>query len=108
MRRMSEQFNGPACFRIAEPIQEEEVMTDLLNNVVKAHGGLNRWNELENRFRVSHPGRRSAGGEGQQGVLDDVFVTASLREERESHHPFGAAYRRSVFTPGTRRDRGTH
>ncbi len=39
------------------------------------------------------------GGEGQQGVLDDVFVTASLHEERVSHHPFGAADRRSVFTP---------
>jgi len=36
---------------------------------------------------------------GQQGVLDDVFVTASLHEERVSHHPFGAADRRSVFTP---------
>jgi hypothetical protein len=69
---VSEQFNGPACFRIAELIQEEEVMTDLLDNVVEAHEGLKRWNELETRFRVSHSGRRSVGGEGQQGVLDDV------------------------------------
>ena len=36
---------------------------------------------------------------GQQGVLDDVFVTASLHEEKESHHPFGAADRRSIFSP---------
>ena len=35
---------------------------------------------------------------GQKGVLDDVFVTASLHEERVSHYPFGAAGR-SVFTP---------
>jgi hypothetical protein len=32
-------------------------------------------------------------------VLDDVFVTASLHEERVSHHPFGAPDRRSEFTP---------
>jgi hypothetical protein len=32
-------------------------------------------------------------------VLDDVHVTASLHQERESHHPFGAPDRRSVFTP---------
>jgi hypothetical protein len=37
---------------------------------------------------------------GCGGLLDDVFVTASLREERVSHHPFGAPDRYSVFTPG--------
>ncbi len=37
--------------------------------------------------------------EGQPGVLDDVFVTASLHEERVSHYPFGARGRRSAFTP---------
>jgi hypothetical protein len=36
---------------------------------------------------------------GQPGVLDDVFVRASLHQERESHHPFGAPDRRSAFTP---------
>jgi hypothetical protein len=36
---------------------------------------------------------------GQSGALDDVFITANLHEERESHYPFGAAGRRSVFTP---------
>jgi hypothetical protein len=32
-------------------------------------------------------------------VLDDVFVRASLHQERVSHHPFGAPDRRSAFTP---------
>jgi hypothetical protein len=32
-------------------------------------------------------------------VLDDVYVTAHLHEEWVSHHPFGAADRRSAFTP---------
>jgi hypothetical protein len=35
---------------------------------------------------------------GQKGVLDDVYVTASLHDERVSHYPFGAAGQ-SVFTP---------
>ena len=74
-------------------------MTDLLETVIKAHGGLERWNQLD---AVS--ARLIQGGalwelKGQPGVLDDVFVRASLHEESESHHPFGAPDRRSSFTP---------
>src|SRR6266446_311025 len=74
-------------------------MTDLLETVIEAHGGLERWNNLD---AVS--ARLIQGGalwdlKGQPGVLDDVFVRASLHEERESHHPFGAPDRRSAFTP---------
>jgi hypothetical protein len=36
---------------------------------------------------------------GQEGVLDDVHITAQLHEERASHYPFGAVGRRSAFTP---------
>lgn len=39
------------------------------------------------------------GLKGQQGVLDEVLVAASLHEERVSHHPFGAPDQRSAFTP---------
>jgi hypothetical protein len=74
-------------------------MTELLETVIEAHGGLERWNQLD---AVS--ARLAQGGalwalKGQQGVLDDVFVRASLHQERESHHPFGAPDRRSAFTP---------
>ena len=74
-------------------------MTDLLDHVVQAHGGLARWNELETLS--AHLAQSGVTWEmvGQKGVLDDVVVTASLHEERVSHHPFGAAGRRSVFTP---------
>ena len=87
------------CFRIAELIPEEEVKTDLLDYVVEAHGGLKLWNELETVSARLIQGGVLWAVKGQQGVLDDVFVTASLREERLSHYPFGAAGRRSVFTP---------
>src|SRR6185436_18338847 len=74
-------------------------MSDLLETVIEAHGGLERWTRLE---RVS--ARLIQGGalwalKGQAGVLDDVVVTASLHEERVSHRPFGAPDRRSAFTP---------
>jgi hypothetical protein len=74
-------------------------MGDLLETVIDAHGGLERWNQLD---KVS--ARLIQGGalwalKGQAGVLDDVVVTASLHEERVSHRPFGAADRHSAFTP---------
>jgi hypothetical protein len=74
-------------------------MADLLEAVIEAHGGLQRWNQLNN---VS--ARLIQGGvlwpfKGQPGVLDDVVVTASLHEERVSHRPFGAPDRHSAFAP---------
>jgi hypothetical protein len=74
-------------------------MNDLLETVIEAHGGLERWNQLHT---VS--ARLAQGGDlwalkGQDGVLDDVVVTASLHEEQASHRPFGAADRHSSFTP---------
>lgn len=75
-------------------------MTDLLDFVVEAHGGLKRWDELDTVS--AHLIQAGVAWEmvGQKGVLDDVFVTASLHEERVSHYPFGTAGGRSVFTPG--------
>jgi hypothetical protein len=74
-------------------------MGDLLETVLEAHGGLERWNQLD-----SVSARLTQGGvlwavKGQAGVLDDVVVTASLHDERVSHRPFGAPDRRSAFTP---------
>jgi hypothetical protein len=75
-------------------------MSDLLETVLEAHGGLARWTELETVTAHLAQGGAVWGLKGQQGVLDDVFVTARLHEERVSHHPFGAADRRSAFAPG--------
>lgn len=74
-------------------------MTDLLDYVVEAHGGRKRWNELDAVSAHLIQGGVTWELKGQQGVLDDVYVTASLHEERVSHHPFGAVGRRSMFTP---------
>jgi len=74
-------------------------MTDLLDTLVEAHGGLRRWNELETVTARLVQGGSLWELKGQLGVPDDVFVTAWLHEERVSHHPFGASGRRSVFVP---------
>jgi hypothetical protein len=74
-------------------------MSDLLGTVLEAHGGLSRWTELESVSAHLVQGGALWGLKGQPGVLDDVFVTARLHEEWVSHHPFGAADRRSAFSP---------
>src|SRR5438132_7699954 len=74
-------------------------MSDLLETVIAAHGGLARWNQLTNVTARLVQGGALWALKGQAGVLDDVVVTASLHEERVSHRPFGAADRHSSFTP---------
>ena len=73
-------------------------MSDLRQTVIEAHGGLERWNELDAISARLVQGGALWALKGQEGVLDEVFVRASLHEERESHHPFGAPDLRSAFT----------
>jgi len=75
------------------------VTTDLLQTVINAHGGMERWNQLDEVSARLKQGGVLWAFKGQGGVLDDVVVTASLHEERVSHRPFGAPDRHSVFTP---------
>ncbi|MDX6647102.1 MAG: hypothetical protein QOK40_2829, partial [Miltoncostaeaceae bacterium] len=74
-------------------------MSDLLETAIQAHGGLERWNQLDGVSARLVQGGALWALKGQAGVLDDVVVTASLHEERASHRPFGAADRHSSFTP---------
>jgi hypothetical protein len=74
-------------------------MSDLLETAIEAHGGPDRWHELD-----SVSARLIQGGglwelKRQAGVLDDVVVTASLHDERVSQRPFGPPDRHSLFTP---------
>jgi len=74
-------------------------MTDLLDELVDAHGGLGRWNELQTVSAHLRQGGVVWELKEQEGLLDDVYITADLHEERASHYPFGATDRRSAFTP---------
>ncbi|MET0135567.1 MAG: hypothetical protein ABW215_18465 [Kibdelosporangium sp.] len=73
-------------------------MTDLLDRVLAAHGGLDRWNELTSlSARV-----RGGGGlwalKHQEGVLDDVVTRVDLHRQFASTSPFGAPRVRSSVT----------
>jgi hypothetical protein len=74
-------------------------MGDLLETAIDAHGGLERWNQLEGVSARLIQGGALWGLKGHAGVLDDVVVTMRLHDERVSHRPFGAADLHSVFTP---------
>jgi len=74
-------------------------MNDLLEAAIEAHGGLEQWKELDSVSARLMQGGALWAFKGQPGVLDDVVVTARLHQERASHRPFGAADRRSSFTP---------
>jgi hypothetical protein len=55
-------------------------MTDLLETVIEAHGGLDRWRELDAiSARLVHGGALWKV-KGKQGLLDDVFIRASLHQ----------------------------
>lgn len=74
-------------------------MSDLLADVVAAHGGLERWREL-----TTMQASISSGGEfwGMKGLVQDPTprrLTVTLHEERVSLTPFGAADQRMSFTP---------
>ena len=60
-------------------------MTDLLETVIQVHGGLERWNQLNSVSAHLIQGGALWALKGQDGVLDDVVVTASLHEEQASH-----------------------
>ncbi len=72
---------------------------DLLDAVLEAHGGLQRWSELTSISAHLAQGGALWGLKHQEGVLADVYVTAQLHEERESHYPFGGPGLRSAFVP---------
>src|SRR5437870_5795200 len=74
-------------------------MSDLLETVIEAHGGLERWKQLNYVSARLIQGGALWALKGQAGVLDDVVVTASLHKERASHRPFGAPDLHSAFSP---------
>lgn len=74
-------------------------MTDLLTELIEAHGGQNRWDHLHTVSARLLQGGAIWTIKGQEGVLADVRVTADLHAERVSHEPFGAPGLRTAFTP---------
>src|SRR5262249_60467503 len=74
-------------------------MTGLLNAVLDAHGGLERWRE----FTLAEATIVSAGKlwaiKGQPQDPEPRRITVALQREWASVQPFGAADQRTDFTP---------
>ena len=74
-------------------------MDKLAEQAMEAHGGLKRWDRFTTLSSHLVLGGDFWAAKGKGGVLDDVTVTVSLREEKASHWPFGSPDRRSRFEP---------
>lgn len=75
-------------------------MDTLLDVVLSAHGGLERWNRATQIKAHLGVGGVMWGLKGHGGQLDDERVVLRTREQRISFTPFTADDRRSVFEPG--------
>jgi hypothetical protein len=74
-------------------------MTSLLEEVMEAHGGLDRWRRLS---KVEADAVTGGGLFPLKGLMPDLSprrMSVWLKEERASVLPFGAPDQRTAFTP---------
>lgn len=74
-------------------------MSDLLDSVIEAHGGRERFNSFATLTAKLEQGGILWALKGKTDVLAHANVRVDLREERVSHWPFAPTSRHSVFTP---------
>jgi hypothetical protein len=77
----------------------EAEMTDLLNAVLDAHGGLQRWRKFTLVEATIVSGGKLWGIKGQPQDPEPRRITVTLQREWASVQPFGAADQRTDFTP---------
>src|SRR6201981_3310043 len=74
-------------------------MNQLLSRILDAHGGMDRWRDLE---KVEATIVAGGGFYPLKGMINDApprLLTAWLHQERSSLLPFGAPDQRTMFTP---------
>jgi hypothetical protein len=74
-------------------------MTGLKDEIISAHGGIERWLRHDTLGADLVQGGILWGVKGQAGVLDRTRVTVDLHAVKASHEPFGASGRKSLFQP---------
>jgi len=74
-------------------------MTDLLDQVLAAHGGLERWQQARTLRARAAVGGELWGRRGQEGVLRDAHVRVDLHAQGVVFDGFKASDRRGVFAP---------
>ena len=74
-------------------------MTPLVQKIIDAHGGLERWKSFSTLTAHLKQGGALWMLKGHAGRLDETNVTVGLTSEWASHHPFGAEGLVSRFQP---------
>ncbi|CDO90070.1 hypothetical protein AWC29_04590 [Mycobacterium triplex] len=74
-------------------------MSDLLDDVLAAHGGLKRWQQVRSVTAVVRSWGLTWTGKGQPGLFGGVHVTAQTGTQAVSVHPFTDATARGFYTP---------
>lgn len=75
-------------------------MNTLVNEILDAHGGLDRWRRVQEISARLRQGGALWALKGKGGVLDDTVVTVATTRQWASHAPFGTLAARSDFTTG--------
>ncbi|MFJ3307420.1 hypothetical protein ACIPSA_30865 [Streptomyces sp. NPDC086549] len=75
-------------------------MSDLLSEVIEAHGGLGRWQNLTTVTATIVSDGELFSTKGLPQDLQPRRMTVSLHEEHASVRPFGAPDQRTDFAPG--------
>ncbi|HVI53676.1 MAG TPA: hypothetical protein VM621_01335 [Luteibacter sp.] len=73
-------------------------MSALVDDVLRAHGGLERWRSFRTIQATLAQGGALWGLKGKAGVLDQTSVTVATDRQWASHAPFGVIAARSEFT----------
>ena len=73
-------------------------MNELTGYVIRAHGGLERWNAHTHVRAHLRNGGALWAWKGQEGVLDEIDVRVELHRQFASHFPFGDPELRTAFT----------
>ncbi|MFE6527564.1 hypothetical protein ACFVMA_01355 [Streptomyces rochei] len=75
-------------------------MPDLLDTVVTAHGGLDRWRSVTRLTAEVQAGGALWGLKNQPGVLDWYTISVDLHRQAATLAPFAESGLRAVYTPG--------
>jgi hypothetical protein len=74
-------------------------MNALADLAIKAHGGIDRWNELKQVKAHQLVGGMLWSLKEADGIINDTYVTVDLHHERASHSPFTGRDLHSVLEP---------
>jgi hypothetical protein len=78
--------------------KRKNTMTSLQNEVIAAHGDIDRWRSLNTLTASVVNGGALWGIKGQSDALQNYTATIALHRQFASHSPFASKYR-SSFTP---------